>query len=450
MSTINTESTGTVPAPGPAPATTPKGGLALAAAASLGAGAIHAAAIGAHAEHQQVVKVFTVLAVAQLGWGALALVRPSRGLAGVGAAINLAAIVGWILAKTSGISFVDGLETSEPVQWSDGLAAGLALVAVIGAVAVVARIGLTVAAATGPASPGGLRRAGYLGTAAIAVLSITAMNAAAGHSHAGAGHGSESAAADHDHVVDEEGTETAAHDSTHADSAHADSAGTGAAGDDASAEEHADHGVPAAVAPVPYDPAMPIDLGGVEGVTPQQQARAENLIAITLARLPQFADVSTLEAKGYNSIQDASTGHEHYINWDLINDGRQLDPDYPESLVFEMLNGQKTLVSAMFMAEGDVTLDNVPDVGGALTQWHIHDNLCYTSDDPPRVRGLTRADGSCSPGLRTLGQPVPMIHVWIRAHKCGPFAALEGVGAGKVKEGETTLCDAAHGGHAAS
>ncbi len=38
-----------------------------------------------------------------------------------------------------------------------------------------------------------------------------------------------------------------------------------------------------------------------------------------------------------------------------------------------------------------------------------------------------------------------MIHVWIRKNPCGPFAALEGVGAGEVAPGETKLCDTAHG-----
>jgi hypothetical protein len=39
-----------------------------------------------------------------------------------------------------------------------------------------------------------------------------------------------------------------------------------------------------------------------------------------------------------------------------------------------------------------------------------------------------------------------MIHVWIRKHECGPFAALEGIGGGQIKDGETKLCDHAHGG----
>jgi len=391
--------------------------VVLAAAASLGAGAVHAAAIGAHAEHQQVVKVFTVLAVLQLGWGALALVRPSRRLSGVGVVVGGAAVVGWIMAKTSGVSFIDGLEASEPVQWSDGLCAALAAVATVGAA-----MHVVVARRPSTARPAlALRRLATSAAAVIAVLSLTGMNAAASHSHAG-GHSHDETAAGHSHA---DGTTDAS-----------------ASGDPSSGH---DHGAAPAVAPVPYDPSMPIDLGGVEGVTPQQQARAENLIAVTLARLPQFADVGTLESKGYHSINDAMTGHEHYVNWDYINDGRQLDPDYPESLVFEMVDGKKTLVSAMFMAEGGVDLDHVPDIGGALTQWHIHNNLCYTESDPPRVAGLTDGDGKCRPGTRNLGNPVPMIHVWIRAHKCGPFAALDGVGAGQVKEGETTLCDTAHG-----
>jgi hypothetical protein len=38
-----------------------------------------------------------------------------------------------------------------------------------------------------------------------------------------------------------------------------------------------------------------------------------------------------------------------------------------------------------------------------------------------------------------------MIHVWITSNKCGPFAALEGIGGGTVPEGEEVLCDTAHG-----
>ena len=98
----------------------------------------------------------------------------------------------------------------------------------------------------------------------------------------------------------------------------------------------------------------------------------------------------------------------------------------------------------MYMLPQGNTLDTVPELGGKLTQWHIHDNLCFSPGEAPKVRGLTEAGGGCPAGLVKF-DPVPMIHVWIVPHECGPFAALEGVGAGQIREGEARLCDHAHG-----
>ncbi len=202
----------------------------------------------------------------------------------------------------------------------------------------------------------------------------------------------------------------------------------------------------AAVPSLSYDPTKPIDLSGVAGVTPEQQAAAENLVAINVVRLPQWADYHTAEAAGYHSIGDAGTGFEHFIKWDSINDQVALDPDHPESLVYTpQPDGSKKLVSAMYMLPSTVALTDVPDIGGALMQWHIHDNLCFTTDPvAPQVVGLTDAAGGCRAGLRKL-DPAPMIHVWIVPNKCGPFSALEGVGAGQVAAGQTTACDHVHG-----
>jgi hypothetical protein len=207
-----------------------------------------------------------------------------------------------------------------------------------------------------------------------------------------------------------------------------------------------DHGATATVAPVPYDPTKPIDLGGVPGVTPEQQAAAENLVAVTLVRLPKWSDYKTAEAAGFHSIGDGLTGHEHYVQWDWINDDIVLDPDHPESLVYApQPDGTKQLVSAMYMLPDTIDLAHAPDLGGALTQWHIHNNLCYTTGDAPRVAGLTDGNGNC-PASLVKKNPAAMIHVWIVPQKCGPFAALDGVGAGQIADGQTRLCDTAHGG----
>jgi hypothetical protein len=379
--------------------------LALAAIGSIGAGAIHAAAIGVHSEHRQAVIAFTLLAIAQLGWGVLALQRSGRLVGLAGAAINLAAVAGWVMAKSGGgISFIDGLDLEESPQFADTAAAALAAIVVIAALA--AFFWRTPQSWFGSLA--------FTGAAlATAVLAAFAMVSAGSHTHA---HG----AAGH--------TDTAG-------AAHSHASGTGGSGGNAHTN--------AAVPPKEYDPTKPIDLGGVPGVTPEEQARAENLIAITLVRLPKFSDYHVAEQNGFVSIGDAFTGDEHYINLSYFDDGRILNPDYPESLVYEPDGkGGKKLAAAMYMMPPNSSFADIPDVGGPLTQWHIHNNLCFTSD--AKVASLTNPDGTCTAPL-VKGTEAPMIHVWIRKHPCGPFAALEGVGGGQIPQGESRLCDHAHG-----
>jgi hypothetical protein len=58
------------------------------AVASIGAGAIHAAAIGMHREHKEAVVAFALLAAFQLTWGVVTLTRASRAVAVVGVVGN--------------------------------------------------------------------------------------------------------------------------------------------------------------------------------------------------------------------------------------------------------------------------------------------------------------------------------------------------------------------------
>ena len=377
------------------------GTFAVPALASLGAGAIHAAAVGAHSGQRQAVLTFALTAAIQLGLGVAALVsfRKLVGLALAGS--NLAFVAGWAMAKRDGISFIDGLDHAESVQWADGLAAGLAGAAVIGVAFAALRSWRF------PASDALVRVLAL----PVAALAVTGMVAAGGHAHAG-GH-DDMAAGDHAHA---EG-----------------------AADDAAA--HAS----AAVPPKPFVPGEPIDLGGVPGVTPAQQAEAELVLSNALYYLPRWADYKVAEAEGWRSIGDGITGHEHFVNPSTFDDGKILDATAPESLVYavDRVNNTKRLVAAMFMLPPGSTMADVPSTGGALMQWHIHDNLCF---DPNtlRVAGLRAPGGPCTNGL-VVGGENPMIHVWIESHPCGPFAALEGIAGGTIAEGETRLCDHHHG-----
>ena len=71
----------------------------------------------------------------------------------------------------------------------------------------------------------------------------------------------------------------------------------------------------------------------------------------------------------------------------------------------------------------------------------------------PVVVGLTDAEGNCAPPSVHAGGENPMVHVWIAPHECGPFAALEGHGAGQTAGDGQRVDQCAHeghGGHAAA
>ncbi len=375
--------------------------LGIAGVASLGVGAIHAAAIGVHSEHRSAVLVFAAVATLQLAWGAIALVRGGPLVSALGVVINTVVVAGWVVAKTSGIPGVSGLDSPEPIQTADGLAAALAL----GAVLVAGTAFLAFRSADGSAASS-LRRPMTATAVAVTAVSMFGMVSAGTHLHATGA------------------TESAGH------------------GHGSVAARGASPATVQAVAPVPYDPAKPIDLGGVPGVTPEQQAAAENLVAVTVLRLPKWSDPAVAEAAGFRSIGDGGTGVEHFVNQTFMSDDVILDPDQPESLVYDTTSGGRRLVAAMYMTKRGLPLAEAPNIGGKLMQWHTHENLCYNAQG--KVAGLTDAAGNCREGL-VKPEPTPMIHVWIEPHKCGPFAALEGIGGGRIPDGEAILCDHAHG-----
>jgi hypothetical protein len=188
-----------------------------------------------------------------------------------------------------------------------------------------------------------------------------------------------------------------------------------------------------------------VDLSGVAGVTPDEQARAEKLLRTTIVDLRRWNDVTRAESDGFVSMHDGFTGSEHFVHWDWIQDDVVLDPSLPESLVYRVEpGGGRVLEAAMFVMPSRYDLSNTPDVGGRLTQFHVHDKLCFDDEPVPKFFRVVRADGTCINGLvkRLMS---PMLHVWIRPNPCGPFAAIGGFAGGKVKVGEHVACDSEHG-----
>ena len=291
--------------------------VATAAITSIGAGAIHAAAIGVHSEHRQAVITFTILAIAQLGWGVLALCSaPGWFIARRGIAINTAAVVGWVMAKTDGISFIDGLDVAEGAQFADTTATVLAAIAVVGAV-----VALFMAR---PAARGtdrgvhrdrGRRRRHHrlrdgLGREPLARRGRPRTTAATpragdGHAHGGTTGGDPSGGHAAAVVPPKEYDPTEADRPRRRRRRHARAAGPGR-------EPDRDHARCACRS----------------GPTPPTRSRR----------------VSSRSATRF-------TGDEHFVNQAYFNDGNILDPDYPESLVYEPApaTARRSSSSAMFM-----------------------------------------------------------------------------------------------------
>ena len=199
----------------------------------------------------------------------------------------------------------------------------------------------------------------------------------------------------------------------------------------------------------PYDPDVSTDLSGTPGETPAEQHAAEQLLRESLLVLPRYATEQAAYNAGFRTIGDSFTGDEHMINWSYLTDNHVLDPLYPESLVYNTRVSPPKLEAAMFMLSLGQRFSDIPPLfTGPLTQWHVHNNLCFRdlggNPDQQVVAGLTDGNGNCPAGEEK-SVPVPMIHVWIVKNPCGPFAALEGIGAGQTESG-TRNCDSAHAG----
>ncbi len=203
----------------------------------------------------------------------------------------------------------------------------------------------------------------------------------------------------------------------------------------------------------PYNPSDGIDLSGTPGVTAAQQHAAEQLLRDSLRDLPHWASQATAYAEGFRTIGDAGTGDEHLINWSYANDNIVLDSKKPEALVYKIRPGQAPLLeAAMYLLRPTDRFTDIPPLfRSPLTQFHVHTNLCFvqrnTTDGVAQytVAGLTDGNGGCRPGQIKF-PPVPMIHGWIVANPCGPFSALEGVGAGQTENGGAANCDKLHAG----
>ncbi len=159
--------------------------------------------------------------------------------------------------------------------------------------------------------------------------------------------------------------------------------------------------------------------GTAGGATAEQKAAAAKLLADVKAGIARHASLGEARADGYiqtTPFRFLIWGPAHFSNYAYNRDGRVLDPERPETLVYMKLpRGEMVLLGAMFVArkgEG-------PRPGGPLTEWHAHDNLCITSTG---TVALATGPGQCPQGAFFVGEAVEMMHVWIFDNPDGPYA----------------------------
>src|SRR5215213_9391963 len=80
----------------------------IAGLASVGAGAIHLAAAGSHAEHPTLARIFVLLGAVQVVAGLVLALSGRRPAAAAVVLVSLFSVGGWLVTRTRGLSWIEG------------------------------------------------------------------------------------------------------------------------------------------------------------------------------------------------------------------------------------------------------------------------------------------------------------------------------------------------------
>ena len=146
---------------------------------------------------------------------------------------------------------------------------------------------------------------------------------------------------------------------------------------------------------------------------------AANLIKETDASLVRFQNVNDAFAAGY-TYRALANGEEHliYEGGNPVYQG--LNPQDPSSLVYaiNVKDHPPILLGAMYLMPDGV---NGPQVGGGLTRWHSHLEVC--KGDQIIIAGFNFAlPGACNPSTWQDRYTTQMLHVWVVAYPGGVFS----------------------------
>ena len=154
---------------------------------------------------------------------------------------------------------------------------------------------------------------------------------------------------------------------------------------------------------------------------------AARLVTETKAAVVRYARLQAAVAAGYKPMEPPDGEIVHYVNPAYMVDAFVLDPNHVQSLIY--YNGKQgpILIGAMFIMPNRA--EDGPDIGGPLTVWHQHSNICFDNTTGVAVafvhsgaEDTTDKSGSCPRGSTNKTTP-QMLHVWLIDNPDGPFAS---------------------------
>jgi hypothetical protein len=287
--------------------------LAAAAAASAGAGLVHAAAAGSHADDPALAWIFALCAVAQIGWAGLVAVRPDRSVVVGGVVLN------------AGCVAVSVLGAAEPASFQDVLAAVLAGIAVIGGTISLVGQRRVVRHADVPA----------IAVSCFLVLALAVPAMAAGHSDSD-GHAQVDTAA------------AAAHTHRHSTTVET------ASGTIVSLS----------------DPRL-TSRQRARAKTLLDETR------LALASFPDEQAVIAAGYRSIGDGRRAGSFEHFVNSANITDGRELDPHAIESIVLQRHADGSKRVASAMYILNVGKTMADAPDIAGTLTPWHDHQNLCW-------------------------------------------------------------------------
>lgn len=357
---------------------------------------IHFAVAGEHFEEYWAFGVFMlVVAWGQLGTAVGLVLRPSRWLLGLVAALNAGVIAVYIVTRTYGDVVGPTPRGAEDVGFGDMFCTACEALLVAGAVVLIVR-------AFDRPVPRSWAAAAVASTA-VAGAVLLSVSLVAGGSEMVMG-------------------------ADAADAAPAAPAADGAAMHGMAMGGSDTLSLPTTSPAGPVTMPMSMDMSGMKVVTPAcsgtptaaQQAGAVRLVNETWAADKKFQSLAVAKADGFVPLTPTGLAVVHYINianyLTAASGGPTLNPDAPQSLVYANTPKGAVLVAVMYLDPANRT--TTPQPGGCLTPWHVHTNLCFAGNGF-QVVGVTHP--ACADGSVHRGTP-PMMHVWFAPIPGGPTA----------------------------